>query len=84
MCEHDCFVNPVRRAKADAYTNVGVRATQDAKAAKRKISESSGRFLAEQKKYLALLQQNLNDEPDFTSAEYLVVVIQDTMHNKSR
>ena len=41
-----------RGAKADAYMEVGVRATQDAKAEKRKISESSGRlFLAGQKKY---------------------------------
>jgi len=31
-----------REIKADAYTDVGVRATQDAKTEKRKISESSG------------------------------------------
>jgi len=33
-----------RGAKADAYRDIGDRATQDAKAEKRKISESSVRF----------------------------------------
>jgi len=43
-CLHRDVLSGERRAKADAYMDVRGRATQDAKAEKRKINESSGRL----------------------------------------